>query len=328
LSAKSGTTQNAAPDQAAAAAAAESTPLPGAREGRDPARAIKRGPSRVPPEFVAATQRDRLYDGLVHTVAKHGYVDATVTDICRAAGVTRPAFYVHFDGKQDAFLATYRHGTGVLFRMMEKAYSEGADWRDGARAGLRVLLDVLASVPAFAQMAIVEIEAVGPPARREREDLLRRFAQFFTEAPRPDGPARPDVLIATLVGGVYSAIYRHVAAGKAAELPQLLPTLEYFLFVPFLGAAEAAREVDAEDADDTRQRAVAPCAESPRADNPADKRAVKQADKRAKKPRAAEQPRAQNAPGEEAHGGNALADTVRSETGRARGRRVSTRSAS
>jgi AcrR family transcriptional regulator len=239
-------------------------PLPGARQGRDPARAIKRGPSRVPPELVAATQRDRLYDGLVHTVAEHGYAEATVTDICRAAGVTRPAFYVHFDGKQDAFLATYRHGTGVLFRMMEKAYGQGADWREGTRLGLRVLLDVLASVPAFAQMAIVEIEAVGPPARREREDLLARFGGFFADAPAPAGPASPDVLVRTLVGGVYSAIYRQVAAGRADRLPELLPTLEYFLFVPFLGTREAALEADGEDAGGERRRSVAPCAENAR----------------------------------------------------------------
>lgn len=270
MSAKLGATRLAAAGPAAAARpaphAGESVPLPGARQGRDPARAIKRGPSRVPPELVAATQRDRLYDGLVHTVAEHGYAEASVTDICRAAGVTRPAFYVHFDGKQDAFLATYRHGTGVLFRMMEKAYARGGDWREGTRLGLAVLLDVLASVPAFAQMAIVEIEAVGPPARREREDLLRRFGRFFADAPAPPGPVSAQVLVATLVGGVYSAIYRQVAAGRADRLPALLPTLEYFLFVPFLGTAEAAREAGAED-DATRPHSVAPCAENPRGEN-------------------------------------------------------------
>ena len=37
-------------------------PLPGARPGRDPDRAIKRGPRRVSAEVVAATQRDRLFD--------------------------------------------------------------------------------------------------------------------------------------------------------------------------------------------------------------------------------------------------------------------------
>ncbi len=248
-------------------AAPESTPLPGAREGRDPARAIKRGPSRVPPELVAATQRDRLYDGLVHTVAARGYAEATVTDICRAAGVTRPAFYVHFDGKQDAFLATYRHGTGVLFRMMEKAYSQEADWRAGTRAGLRCLLDVLASVPAFAQMAIVEIEAVGPPARRERGDLLKRFSRFFDDAPRPAGPAAPEVLIEALVGGVYATIYRYVATGRATDLPGLLPTLEYFLFVPFLGIGEAVGEVESMHDVEDRERTIAPCAANPLDEN-------------------------------------------------------------
>src|SRR5687767_13425372 len=115
-------------------------PLPGARPGRDPSRAIKRGPSRLPPEVVAATQRDRLFDGLVHTVAQKGYPNARVSDICDAAGVTRPAFYALFDGKDDAFIATYRHGTGVLIQVMEAAYAQEADWRSGARAALRVLL--------------------------------------------------------------------------------------------------------------------------------------------------------------------------------------------
>lgn len=239
-------------------------PLPGARHGRDPQRAIKRGPSRVPPEQVAATQRDRLYDGLVHTVAQHGYADASVTDICRAAGVTRPAFYVHFDGKQDAFLATYRHGTEVMFRMMEHAYEQHEDWREATAAGLRVLLEVLAGVPAFARMAIVEIEAVGPPARRRRAELLARFGRFFADAPAPRGlpdPAHRQVLVDTLVGGVYSAIYREVAADRAAALPDLLPVLEHFLFTPFLGPQPAGAAGSA--AEPAAAPAVAPCAEQP-----------------------------------------------------------------
>ena len=240
----------------------QADPLPGARHGRDPERAIKRGPSRVPPEQVAATQRDRLYDGLVHTVAEHGYTDATVTDICRAAGVTRPAFYVHFDGKQDAFLATYRHGTAVMFRLMEHAFEQQPDWRDAVAAGLKVLLDVLASVPAFARMAIVEIEAVGPAGRGERADLLLRFGRFFADAPAPLGlpdPADRHVLVDTLVGGVYSAIYRQVAAGRAEQLPELLPVLVHFLVTPFLGPPPDQARGPGQDA----ERTLAPCAPQP-----------------------------------------------------------------
>jgi len=246
--------------------AAQPAPLPGARHGRDPERAIKRGPSRVPPEQVAATQRDRLFDGLVHTVAEHGYADAAVTDICRAAGVTRPAFYVLFDGKQDAFLATYRHGTDVVFRMMEHAYEQQEGWREGTLAGLRVLLDVLASVPAFARMAIVEIEAVGPAAWEQRAHFLRRFGRFFDDAPAPLGLADPQLaapLVDMLVGGVYSAIYRHVAAGRAAQLPELLPALAHFLLVPFLGPQSAGTELSGPRRGpapgESLERAIAPC---------------------------------------------------------------------
>lgn len=217
--------------------------LPGARDGRDPARAIKRGPSRLPAEFVAATQRDRLFDAMARTVAQEGYANATVSDICRAAGVTRPAFYVHFDSKQGAFLATYRHGTEVLFRMMEQAHEQAPDWPAATAASLRVLLEVLASAPAFATMAIVEIDAVGAEARAERERLLQRFRLLFGGAPRPSGAVAARELVDTVVGGVYHAIYRAIAARRIQDLPELLPTLTYFVLAPFLGSAAAAPSV-------------------------------------------------------------------------------------
>src|SRR5215467_966205 len=149
--------------------------LPGARAARDPSRAIKRGPSRLPPEVVAATQRARLLDGLVQTVAEKGYVNARVGDICLAAGVTRPAFYALFEGKEDAFIAAYRYGAKVLNSLMEQAHATVVAWPAAVRCGLRTLLDTLAAVPSFATMALVEIDAVGPAAREERDRILREI---------------------------------------------------------------------------------------------------------------------------------------------------------
>jgi AcrR family transcriptional regulator len=244
------------------AAGSEFVPLPGARAGRDPARAIKRGPSRVPPEVVAATQRDRLFDGLVHTVAQKGYANARVSDICQAAGVTRPAFYALFEGKDDAFLATYRHGNEVLLRLMDKAKQGAPDWLAGGREALRVLLDVLASTPAFAAMAVVEVEAAGPAARRERNKLLLRFARFFADAPaQPELPLHEELVLA-VVGGIHASIYRYVASGRAAELPDLLPLFSYFASVPFIGREEALR--DAQVAALPAPKIVPPCAPSDR----------------------------------------------------------------
>ncbi|MFC5661482.1 TetR/AcrR family transcriptional regulator [Kitasatospora misakiensis] len=217
--------------------------IPGARTGRDPARSIKRGPSRLPPGVVAATQRERLLDGLVHTVAQHGYQRATVSDICRAAGVTRPVFYELFTGKEDAFLAAHRHGTGVVIRRMARAFAASPDWCTGIREALRAMLVLLAGVPAFATMAVIELDAVGPAGRQERDQLLTRFRAFFAEIPElPDGVAA-EAMIDAVVGGVYCTLQRCIDTDRTAELPDLLATLSLFCLAPFLGPAEAARRL-------------------------------------------------------------------------------------
>ncbi|MFI9271150.1 TetR/AcrR family transcriptional regulator [Kitasatospora sp. NPDC052896] len=217
--------------------------LPGTRSGRDPARSIRRGPSRLPPEVVAATQRDRLLDGVVHTVARHGYAGARVSDICQAAGVTRPVFYEQFSGKEEAYLAAHRHGTAVVIRRMEEAFAAQPDWCAGVQAALRALLAILAEVPAFATMAVVELDALGPAGRLVRERLLTRFRRLFTECPAPPDGVVAELLTDTVVGGLHASIYRCIAADRHAELPYLLPTLAQFALAPFLGPAEAAERL-------------------------------------------------------------------------------------
>ncbi|WP_194906583.1 TetR/AcrR family transcriptional regulator [Catenulispora rubra] len=275
-------------------------PLPGARSPRDPQRAIKRGPSRVPREQVVATQRDRLYDGLVRTVAERGYANASVSDICRVSGVTRPAFYEHFESKQGAFLAAYRHGTDVLFAMLRHAFRDAVDidevridevvdgadavtahaaddvtaaadipcpaaeyetdvetWTRATSAVLSVLLDVLASVPAFATTAIVEIDAVGPAGRQARSERLRDFEAFFALAPATPPAVDRGELVNAVVAGAYGTLYRYIANGRATELPNLLPHLVYFVVAPFVGPEIAAKASHAALAD--HPRSVAPC---------------------------------------------------------------------
>ena len=246
-------------------------PLPGARSPRDPQRAIKRGPSRVPREQVAATQRDRLYDGLVRTVAERGYANASVSDICRVSGVTRPAFYEHFESKQGAFLAAYRHGTDVLFAMLRHTFRDAVEasrpgpervpdvetWTRATTAVLSVLLDVLASVPAFATAAIVEIDAVGEAGRQARSERLRDFEAFFALAPATPPSVDRGELVNAVVAGAYGTLYRSIADGRASELPDLLPGLVYFVLAPFAGPQIAAKASHAALADHPRK--VAPC---------------------------------------------------------------------
>lgn len=213
--------------------------LPGTRTGRDPERSLRRGPRRISPEVVAANQRDRLLDGFVRTVAQVGYAHTRVSDICQAAGVTRPVFYELFKGKEDAFLAAHRYGTAMVINAMEEAHARTSDWPGAVRAGLCALLGILAEAPAFAAMAIVEIDAVGPAGWEAREALLARFRDFFTDVPESGLPIPTEELVDIVIGGVYSAIHRRIAAGRTADLPGLLPGLVFSVLVPFLGPERA-----------------------------------------------------------------------------------------
>ena len=59
----------------------------------------------TPREEAENNQRERLFAAMVATVAEKGYEATTVADLVELSGVSRSAFYRHFDDKQDCFLA-------------------------------------------------------------------------------------------------------------------------------------------------------------------------------------------------------------------------------
>ncbi|MFG1999128.1 TetR/AcrR family transcriptional regulator [Spirillospora sp. NPDC048911] len=216
--------------------------LPGSRSAREPGRGIKRGRHGLAPETVAEIQRDRLVDAFVEVVAEHGYPQATISRITQAAGVTKKAFYDHFADREECFRAACEQGTDLIVARVEEARKGAGSWPDGVLAGMRTLLDVLAGQPRFARVSVVEINSASPPVRRGRARYLEGFRTLLTD-PEPGVAGVPEAVADAVIGGVFSAIYMKVEAGRTAELPELASSLTYFVLLPLLGKQGAAREL-------------------------------------------------------------------------------------
>lgn len=175
-----------------------------------------------------------------------GYANATVADIVAAAGISRDVFYEHFTNKQHAFLEAQQYATQYIFDTTAAAYFAAENWPERVWNALHAVLGLIASHPAIAHMRIVECYAAGPAAVRSTEELLRAAGIFleegYTYLPRARG--LPRLCSQAIIGAVFEVIYRYVARGDQAELPQHLPQFTYIALAPFAGNEEAIRLVE------------------------------------------------------------------------------------
>ncbi len=88
--------------------------------------------------------RHRILDAAVKLVRTKGFTATTVDELCAAAGVTKGAFFHHFDSKEALGVAAARHWseiTGALFA--GAPYHEPADPLERVLAYIRFRRDIL-----------------------------------------------------------------------------------------------------------------------------------------------------------------------------------------
>lgn len=75
----------------------------------------------------AAQRREQLLDTAAKLFALHGYAGATTAQIARAAGVTEPIIYRHFQSKRDLFIALIERTGEATIRLWEHELREAPD---------------------------------------------------------------------------------------------------------------------------------------------------------------------------------------------------------
>jgi AcrR family transcriptional regulator len=195
---------------------------------------LPRGRNRLPAPAVRASQRERLLSATVAAVAEKGYPAVTVADIVRRARVSRAAFYFHFRGREECFMAATRRGGELLMEhvieTVRAAPAHAAD-EETLRLGCRAFLRFLGDEPAFARVFYVDMPAAGPPLVERLQAAGSRYAEINAKwhrraLPRhPDWPEVPYEAYQALAGATAELVRSRVTIGKTESLPELEDTL-------------------------------------------------------------------------------------------------------
>jgi AcrR family transcriptional regulator len=185
----------------------------------------------TPREEAERNQRERLFAAMVATVAAKGYEATTVADLVKLSGVSRSAFYKHFDDKEACFLAAVEELVGPTLEKLAGDESAPAGV-ERARQAFEGLIELIVRQPAAAKLCIVEVYAAGPDGAalvdRSLDQATDLAVQMLAQVPGREG--MPRELVRAIVGGIQKVIHKRLYRGQEEELPALAPQLWEWLF--------------------------------------------------------------------------------------------------
>jgi AcrR family transcriptional regulator len=175
----------------------------------------------MPPAAVARHQRARLEGAMVEAVARHGYAGTTLRELVALAGVSRSTFYAHFESKRECFLATFDEIVELASDRVGRAFRSSDDLQEQLRAGLTVLMDLVAEEPDAATLVAVESLTLGTAGVAHRERGAEAFELMIRQSfDRSRSPRRvPDETIRAIVAGINGVTYRRLRNGERELLP-------------------------------------------------------------------------------------------------------------
>jgi AcrR family transcriptional regulator len=190
------------------------------------ARRLRPGPG-ADPLAVTRNQRERMYAAMVAAVDENSYEATRVADVVGLSGVSRSAFYKHFEDKLDCFLATLDELAAFAYRRLAEAYDTDLPSEERLRAVADTFLGLLLEQPVAARLCLVEVYAAGPQAVQRLDGAILAaegaVADAFEETPERSGMPRD--VVRAIVGGILKTVHTRLRRGQEAELVHELPQL-------------------------------------------------------------------------------------------------------
>lgn len=137
------------------------------------------GPHGLSPELVKRNQRERLIAAMAEACGERGYVDSSVAEVSRRAGVSTASFYRQFRDKHECMLASFEELFGRLLEALENACEAEAAAEPKLRAGVRAAAALLAGDLPTTRLLSIEILAVGPEGVRAQHRAIDHLAALL-----------------------------------------------------------------------------------------------------------------------------------------------------
>lgn len=190
-------------------------------------RILPRGRHKLDPQLVAASQRQRLLEGIVELVAENGYPDVTIGDIVSRAGTAKRTFYDHFKDKLECFLAALEGITDTLVAASARLFSVSGTVRERCEYSMRGYIELLVSMPNTAKVFYLEAVAAGPESVTRRHAVQLKFARNIVALSRSaagagEGQELSELHAMAVVGALHQMIYGQLLSHGPDSLLEII----------------------------------------------------------------------------------------------------------
>lgn len=155
-------------------------------------------------------KRERILDAALRTFAEHGFYNAKVSQVARAAGVADGTIYLYFQNKDDLLISLFEDRMEWLIRRLEEGLANaGGDVPTRLRRLIHEHLRLAAENPALAEFITVElrqsskfVKEYGNPKFQEYLKILRDLI----EEGQKDGTIRSHLDARMVVRAIFGAL--------------------------------------------------------------------------------------------------------------------------
>src|SRR5258705_322546 len=197
---------------------------------RPPAQSRGAGPAGQQPR--RRSRRDEILEIAVGLFATRGYHGVSMDDIGAAAGVTGPALYHHFAGKEAMLAAALNPVSESLLAGGRSRVAQHADSADEALAALvEFHVDFALANPAVIALHLHELDRLPEEPRREIRRLQRLYVEVWVAALTA---MRPELVAAE------ARVLSHAAFGLMNSTPFLSVEVDRARTAALLRAATLA----------------------------------------------------------------------------------------